>query len=118
VVKVADPEMASVPAWAVFKNWDVLTPRCAVRYCRKTFISPLKLVMVPLVGRKENTWFEPFEPEKRFQVCPASDMLVTVGTALPLEEYEAAIGFWPKEASQIMTSLTLLPPEVLEVNKS
>lgn len=34
-----------------------------MRYWRKVFMSPLKLVIVPLVGRKENTLFAPFEPE-------------------------------------------------------
>jgi hypothetical protein len=63
VVKVADPVVASVPPWAVVKNCDVLTPSCAVRYCKKVLISPLKLVIVPLAGRKENTLLAPFEPE-------------------------------------------------------
>jgi hypothetical protein len=31
-VSVAEPEVASVPPWAVVKNCAVLTPRLAVRY--------------------------------------------------------------------------------------
>lgn len=33
---------------------------------RNRLISPLKLVMAEPVGRKENTLFEPFEPEYKF----------------------------------------------------
>lgn len=32
VVRVADPEVASVPPWAVVRNCEVLTPWFAVRY--------------------------------------------------------------------------------------
>jgi len=33
-VKVAEPDVASVPAWAVLRYCDALTPKLAVRYCR------------------------------------------------------------------------------------
>jgi len=52
-VSVAEPEVASVPPWAVVKNCEVLTPWLAVKYLRKVLMSPLKLVIVPLVGRNE-----------------------------------------------------------------
>lgn len=85
-MRVADPEVASVPPCAVFKNWDVLTPWFAVRYLlrcisinirsilagteitlRKVFKSALKLVIVPpLVGRNEKTSLDPFEPLNKF----------------------------------------------------
>ena len=32
-MKVADPEVASVPPCAVTRNWEVLTPSLEVRYC-------------------------------------------------------------------------------------
>jgi len=86
VVRVADPEVASVPPWAVVRNCEVLTPWFAVRYLRNKLISPLKLVMeAPLEGRKEKTWFDPFEPEYRFQVCPAREMLLATGFGVPSE---------------------------------
>jgi len=88
-VKVADPEVASVPPCAVTRNWEVLTPSLEVRYCfekkekrcerecvdpqkkeptlRKVFKSPLKLVIIVLpVGRKENTLLAPLDPEYKF----------------------------------------------------
>lgn len=47
---------------------------------KNVLISPLKLVMVPLVGRKENTLFAPLDPLYRFQVCPARLMFDATGT--------------------------------------
>jgi hypothetical protein len=63
---VAAPDVASVPPWTVVRNWDVATRPLEVKYFRKRLISALKLVTVPLVGRKEKTLFAPFEPEYRF----------------------------------------------------
>ena len=47
--------------------------------------SPLKLVIVPLVGKNEKTLFAPLEPLYRFQVCPASEILEATGTGCPAE---------------------------------
>ncbi len=47
--------------------------------------SPLKLVMVPLVGKNEKTLFAPLEPLYRFHVCPARVMLEATGTGCPAE---------------------------------
>ena len=81
-------------------------------------ISPLKLVIVPLVGRNEKTLFAPFEPLYKFQVCPARLMPDATGTGCPLALYEEEMGPALILASQIMISLTLDPPAVFEVNKS
>jgi len=53
VVRVADPEVASVPPCKVVRNCEVLTPWLAVKYFKKRLISALKLVTVPLVRRNE-----------------------------------------------------------------
>jgi len=53
VVRVPVPELGSVPACAVTRYCEVLTPSFVVRYLRKRLMSPLKLVIVPLAGRKE-----------------------------------------------------------------
>ena len=81
-------------------------------------MSPLKLVMVPLVGRNENTLFAPFEPLYKFQVCPARLMPEAIGTGCPLALYWEEMGPALKLASQIMISLTLDPPAVFEVKRS
>jgi len=53
-VSVADPEVASVPPWAVLRNWALLTPWLVVKYFKNVLRSPLKLVIeAPPVGRKE-----------------------------------------------------------------
>lgn len=100
-------------------------------------MSPLKLVIWPLVGRNEKTAFAPFEPVKRFlitpsvgncflfktrskhyHVCPARLMFDTVGTGAPVALYELAIGPALMFASQIMISFTLFPVGVDAVNRS
>ena len=137
VVKVAEPMVGSVPACAVTRNWEVLTPLCWVRYyseyCqpRRTQkggtelrtvkngkISVLKLVIVPLVGKNEKTLLAPLEPLYRFQVCPPRLMLLATGLGVPSELYTAEMGPALKLASQIIISLTLEPPAVLEVKRS
>lgn len=80
--------------------------------------SPLKLVMVPLVGRNENTAFAPFEPLYRFQVWPARLMFDATGTGLPSEPYCDEMGPALKFASQIMISFTFAPPALFAVNRS
>jgi len=91
-------------------------------------------VILPLVGRNEKTLFEPFEPVNRFlgsqlaaigkrggqthQVCPAIEMLLLAAFGVPSELNVEEIGPALKLASQIMTSLTFAPPEVLDVNRS
>lgn len=42
VVRVAEPEVGSVPAWAVVRNCDVLTPWFCVKYYA-TYISRFPL---------------------------------------------------------------------------
>ena len=81
-------------------------------------MSPLKLVIVPEVGRNENTVFAPFDPEYKFQVWPASEMLDATGTGWPSEPYCDEIGPALKFASQIMISLTFEPPAELDVKRS
>jgi hypothetical protein len=46
---------------------------------RNRLISPLKEVIVPLVGRKLKTLFAPLEPWYRFHVWPARERLLTIG---------------------------------------
>jgi hypothetical protein len=55
-------------------------------------MSPLKLGIVPLVGKNEKTWFAPLEPLYRFHVCPARLMLEATGLGWPAELYEAEMG--------------------------
>lgn len=85
---------------------------------KNAFRSPLKLVIVPLVGRNENTAFAPFEPLYRFQVWPASAMFDATGTGLPSEPYCDEIGPALKFASHTMISFTFAPPALFAVKRS
>ena len=85
---------------------------------RNVLMSPLKLVIVPEVGRNENTAFAPFDPEYKFQVWPASEMLDATGTGWPSEPYCDEIGPALKFASQIMISFVFEPPAVFDVKRS
>jgi hypothetical protein len=56
VVKVTDePDVVSVPASKVVRYCELEILPLEVRYFKKAFTSPLKLVTVPLVGRNEYT---------------------------------------------------------------
>jgi hypothetical protein len=59
---------------------------------KNALISPLKLVILPLVGKNENTVVAPFGPENKFHVCPAKLMLEATGTGWPEELYEDEMG--------------------------
>lgn len=85
---------------------------------KNTLRSPLKLVTVPLAGKKEKTLFAPFEPLYKFHGCPAKVTLAATGTGCPEELYFAEMGPALKFASQIMISLTFDPPAEFDVNKS
>lgn len=80
--------------------------------------SPLKLVICPLVGRKENTLFAPLDPLYRFQVWPARLIPLATGVGLPSLPYAEEIGPALILASHIIISFTAEPPALLEVNKS
>lgn len=81
-------------------------------------ISVLKLVIVPLVGKNEKTLLAPLEPLYKFHVCPPRLIFDATGFGVPSELYTAEMGPALKLASQIMISLTLEPPAVLEVKRS
>lgn len=85
VVRVADPEVASVPPCAVVRNCAVLTPWLVVRYFKNKLMSPLNEEIVPLVGKNEYTLLAPFDPKYKFHVWPANGRLLTIGTACPAE---------------------------------